>query len=100
MRLVEVLPLVPVMWMTGAARCGSPSSSTARRVGSSRGCGASLADAREQLGVDGVGGVAGSLGVVEVGVVGHARLQLRSMSDGAVADGAAARRPTRRRTPR
>lgn len=31
-RAVEVLPFVPVMWMTGYARCGSPSSSTARRV--------------------------------------------------------------------
>jgi hypothetical protein len=39
MRLVEVLPLVPVMCTTGAARCTSPSSSTARRVGSRRGCG-------------------------------------------------------------
>ncbi len=38
-RLVDVLPLVPVMWMIGAERCGSPSSSTARRVGSRRGCG-------------------------------------------------------------
>ena len=46
------------MWMTGAARCGSPSSSTARRVGASRGRGAALADPVEQRRVDGVGGVA------------------------------------------
>ncbi len=39
MRLVDVLPFVPVMWMTGAAWCGSPSSSTARRVGARRGRG-------------------------------------------------------------
>ena len=36
-RLVEVLPFVPVICTTGADRCGSPSSSTARRVASSRG---------------------------------------------------------------
>jgi hypothetical protein len=39
MRLVEVLPFVPVTWMIGYERCGSPSNSTARRVASSRGCG-------------------------------------------------------------
>ena len=36
MRAVLVLPLVPVMWMTGAARCTSPRISTARRTASSR----------------------------------------------------------------
>src|SRR5680860_1680084 len=39
-RPVLVLPFVPVMWMIGYAFCGSPSSSTARRVGARRGRGA------------------------------------------------------------
>jgi hypothetical protein len=34
---VEVLPLVPVRWITGYAFCGSPSSSTSRRIRSSVG---------------------------------------------------------------
>ncbi len=39
-RAVEVLPFVPVTWITGYARCGSPRSSTARRVACSRRSGA------------------------------------------------------------
>ena len=31
-RAVDVLPLVPVMWMTGQARCGSPSSPTSSAI--------------------------------------------------------------------
>ena len=34
---VEPLPLVPVMWMTGYARCGSPIAWTSRVIGSSVG---------------------------------------------------------------
>ena len=34
---VEPLPLVPVMWMTGAASCGSPIACTSRVIGSSVG---------------------------------------------------------------
>ena len=34
---VDPLPLVPVMWITGYARCGSPIASTSRVIGSSVG---------------------------------------------------------------
>src|SRR5512141_67673 len=39
-RLVLVFPFVPAMWMIGYVFCGSPSRSTARRVGARRGRGA------------------------------------------------------------
>ncbi len=39
-RLVDVFPLVPVTCTIGYARCGSPRSSTTRRVADRRGCGA------------------------------------------------------------
>ena len=34
---VEPLPLVPVTWMTGALRCGSPRSSTSAWIRASEG---------------------------------------------------------------
>src|SRR5216683_907077 len=37
MRAVDVLPLVPVMWMTGQERCGSPSSAVTAAIRSSVG---------------------------------------------------------------
>ena len=47
-RAVLVLPLVPVTWMTGKVRCGSPSSSMTARIRSSDGS-RSCSGARERI---------------------------------------------------
>ena len=47
-RAVLVLPLVPVTWMTGKVRCGSPSSSMTARIRSSEGS-RSCSGARERI---------------------------------------------------
>ena len=47
-RAVLVLPFVPVTWMTGKPRCGSPSSSITARIRSSDGS-RSCSGARERI---------------------------------------------------